>query len=201
MCVPITMQMKWYQLQAWKGIIISIVLVLTGLIGSRFWYFVENGSFLGRSFYGAIFLAPIVYIPVAKILKIPYGQVMDLCAPAGCLTLVLVKYQCFRDGCCDGIVLYLDENHNYIKFPSQIVEMLVFLAIGIMLLRISSKEQNRGMVFVWFLILYGSTRFVLDFFRSTNTPYLLGLSVGSFWSLLAFIIGSFLLIVSKKRRI
>lgn len=197
MCIPISVQMKWYGIQIWKSIIVSIALVLTGLVGSRFWYFVENGTFLGRSFYGAIFLAPVIYFPIAKILKVPYSQTLDFCAPAGCLTLALVKIQCLRDGCCDGIALYLDENHNYVKFPSQIVEMLAFLIIGCIVMTISAKEKNRGKVFPWFLTLYGALRFVLNFFRDGIKPYALGLSAGSFWSLISFVAGGLILTMGK----
>ena len=201
MCIPISIQMKWYQIDAWKSIVISIVLVFTGVIGSRLWYFVENGTFRGRSFYGAIFLAPIVYIPVAKILKIMYREALDFCAPAGCLTLALVKIQCLRDGCCDGIALYVDENHNYVKFPSQITEMVAFLVIGGILMMISSKKQNQGSVFTWFLILYGIVRFILNFFRDGIEPYAMGLSAGSFWSLIAFCVGFVVIMMKKKLKI
>lgn len=200
MCIPISIQMRWYGVRIWKSIIVSIVLVYTGLFGSRLWYFVENGNFVGRSFYGAIFLAPIVYLPLAIILNISYKHILDFCAPAGCLTLSLVKIQCLLDGCCEGIALFIDENHNYVKFPSQIVEMFTFLIIGGYLMFLSSKERNRGKIFLWFLILYGSSRFVLNFFRDNTSPYMLGLSAGSFWSLLAFIIGFILLKLENLRQ-
>lgn len=194
MCVPIAIQMKWYGIAIWKSTVISIVLVLTGLIGSRIWYFVENGYFQGRSFYGAIFFAPLFYLPVAKVLRIPYGQTLDFVAPAGCLTLALVKIQCLRDGCCGGIALYVDSNNNYVKFPSQLAEMVAFVIIAILLMIIGSKEKNRTKVFPWFLVLYGSSRFVLNFFRSVKPVYALGLSAGSFWSAIAFLIGVVILL-------
>ncbi len=200
MCVPIAVQMKWYGIVAWKSVVVSLALVVTGAIGSRVWYCVENGSFLGRSFYGAIFFAPIVFWPLSRILHISYGDVLDFCAPAGCLTLAMVKIQCFRDGCCDGIALFLDENHNYVLFPSQIVEMIVFLIIAGGLMALSSKKKYRKIIFPYFLLFYGGSRFVLDFLRDGTVPYALGLSAGSFWSLLAFVIGTVFLIIARHRR-
>lgn len=197
MCIPISVQMKWYQIKTWKSVIISVMLVLTGLVGSEFWYFVENGIFGGRSFYGVVFIVPFVFFPVAKVLRIPYGLTLDFCAPAGCLTLAMVKIQCLRDGCCDGIALYLDENYNYVKFPSQILEMIIFCVIGFVLMKISSNRKNQKKVFPYFMVLYGATRFVLNFFRDGITPYVMGLSAGSFWSLLAFVIGFIILMVQK----
>lgn len=197
MCVLLSYQMKWYGLAIWKSIVISIALVITGLIGSRIWYYVENGTFRGRSFYGAIFLAPVVFFSVSKIIKIQYGHSLDFCATAGCLALSLVKIQCLRDGCCDGMVLYLDANYNYVKFPSQIVEMIAFLVIGTILFLVSSKEKNRGKIFPLFLCLYGASRFVLNFFRDGIEPYALGLSAGSFWSLISFVAGCLILTRGK----
>lgn len=198
MCVPISLQMKRYGIIAWKSIVVSIVLVLVGMYGSRLWYFVENFTFRGRSFYGAIFVAPLVFIPVAKILRIPYGDIMDMVAPAGCLTLAMVKIQCLRDGCCTGMPMYIDENHVYVKFPSQIVEMVAFLVISIVLFIISLRPTARKKVFLWFLVLYGGSRFILDFFRAHDEPYLLGLSAGSFWSVIACVIGVLGLVLGKR---
>lgn len=199
MCVLIGVQMKWYGIKIWKSIVVVVSLVLVGVYGSQIWYFVENGNFGGRSFYGAIFLAPIAFFPVARILHESYTNILGLCAPAGCLTLALVKVQCLRDGCCNGYVMYMDENHFYVHFPSQIVEMITFLVIAAILFHMSHREKNREKIFAWFLILYGGTRFVLDFLRENRSLYALGLSAGSFWSMIAFGVGlAWLLIQTKK---
>lgn len=199
MCLPISIQMKWYGVTMWKCIVISAMLVPTGLIGSRLWYYLENQSFLGRSFYGVIFIAPIIFFPVSKVLRISYGYTMDFCAPAGCLTLAMVKVQCLLDGCCKGVVLYINEKRQYVRFPSQIVEMTVFLFIFCILLIIGSKEKNRKKVFLWFLILYGGSRFILDFFREHDQPYALGLSAGSFWSLISVVAGIVCLLFARSK--
>lgn len=189
MCGTLVVQMKWYGIAPWKSAPVSVTLVLLGLFGSRIWFYLENGSFRGRSFYGVVFLAPIVFFLVAKLVRIPYGFAMDLVAPSGCLTLALVKIQCLRDGCCGGKALYIDENRNYVMFPSQIVEMIAFLVVSGVLLLLASKHKYRNKIFPCFLILYGGSRFILNFFRDEIKPYAFGLSAGSFWSLIAFLIG------------
>ena len=199
MIIPIAVQMKWYGVARWKSLIVSFVLVWTGVIGSYIWFYIENLSFGGRSFYGAIFFVPAIFFPVARILRIPYGYALDFCAPAGCMTLALVKLQCLRDGCCQGRILYLDANRVYVRFPSQIIEMIAFLVISCLLLHISSREKRRSEVFVYFLVLYGGSRFFLDFFRADIAPYVLGLSAGSFWSLCAFLIGCMILLIMQQK--
>lgn len=195
----IAIQMKWYNISAWKSVVISVMLIVTGLFGSRLWFFVENGHFRGRSFYGVIFIAPIVFYAVAKILKVPYGYAMDFCAPAGCMTLAMVKIQCLRDGCCTGKVLYVDENYDYVKFPSQLTEMAAFLLIAVILFCMSRKEKNRNRIFPWFLLLYGGSRFGLNFLRGGLEHYALGLSAGSFWSVIAFCGGAVTLLLMLLR--
>lgn len=189
MCIPIGLQMKWYRILWWKSILISVTLALIGVVGSYLWFYVENGYFWGRSLFGSIFFAPLAYYPIAKIIKIPYHYSLDFCAPAGALTLAAIKLQCLRDGCCQGMILGIDQNYFYVRFPSQIVESVAFALVGIVLLVLSKKPKYRGKIFPWFLILYGSTRFVLDFFRDISASYALGLSSGSFWSLCAIIVG------------
>lgn len=198
MSVLISVQMKWYEIAEWKSIVVSVALVLTGVWGSRIWFFIENFSFDGRSFYGAIFFAPLVFWPISRILSVRFTCALDFCAPSGCVTLALVKLQCLRDGCCAGKILYVDENHMYVRFPSQIVEMADFLLIAGVLFALSANPRHRGKIFPCFLLLYGATRFVLDFWRGETVQYALGLTAGSFWSACAFAIGLIWLVCSRR---
>lgn len=200
MSLLIMLQMKQYGVVLWKSIPIAALLVLTGVVGAYLWYFVENFSFGGRSFYGAVFFSPIVFLPVSKLLKISYSDTMDFVAPAGCVTLAMVKTICIRDRCCQGKILYVNQDDIFVRFPSQIVEMVVFLIISAILMWMVSKKKFRGTIFLWFLVLYGSSRFVLDFFRDIETAYVLGLSAGSFWSLCSLITGLILLLIVQYKR-
>lgn len=196
------LQMKAYKVTPWKSIIISASLVMLGYFGSSFWFFVENFSWGGRSFYGVVFLAPIAYLPISKLIKINYYYTLDFLAPSGCITLALVKIQCLKDRCCEGKIIGQDENYVFIRFPSQIVEMVAFLIIAVVLFVFACLPFFRGTVFQCFLILYGFSRFFLDFFRETQPTYFFGLSVGSFWSLCAFILGAvwLILILTTRRK-
>lgn len=202
LCALMAYQTKWYGISPWKSVPIACALVATGVIGSEIWFCVENGFWGGRSLYGAIVFSPIVFLFVAKILRIKYAEILDFVAPGGCLVLALVKIQCLRDHCCEGMVLYIDENHMYVRFPSQIVEMATFLIISALLFYMSSKSKYRGKIFPWFLVIYGVARFCLDFLRETIPSYLFGLSAGAFWSLCSFVVGLVILIAgwAKEKR-
>lgn len=195
MCIMMSTQAKWYGIEKRKIIPIAVALAVTGVVGSAIWFYVENGNWGGRSLYGAIVFSPLVFIAVAKLLKIKYGDSLDFVAPSGCLALAVIKIQCLKDNCCVGKEMYQDENFVFVRFPSQIVEMVTFLIISAILLYMSSKPKYRGKIFLWFLVLYGAARFGLDFLRETIPSYLFGLSAGSFWSLCSFVIGCITLVV------
>ena len=200
MCIPIGVQMKWYGIALWKSIPASIAIILTGVYGSQLWFYIENGFFEGRSLYGAVFLAPIVYLPLSMLIRIPYTQCLDFCAPPACMLLAVLKLQCLKEGCCQGMVIGLDENLCYIRFPSQIVEAVAFIAVAMIPYCMSRIPKYRGKIYPWSLVLYGSSRFVLNLFRDISEPYVLGLSAGSFWSLIALAIGVLWLHFSGKSR-
>lgn len=197
MCFMMSMQAKWYEIDKRKTISIAAALALTGVIGSQIWFFVENGNWGGRSLYGAIVFSPLVFIAVAKLLKMKYGDSLDFVAPSGCLALAAIKIQCLKDNCCVGKEMYQDENFIFVRFPSQIVEMIAFLIISAILFYMSSKPKFRGKIFPYFLVLYGAARFGLDFLRETIPSYLFGLSAGSFWSLCSFVIGAIILLIIR----
>ena len=46
---------KFYGLSVWKTILLSVLLTLSGTIGTKLLFWIENGSFSGVSFFGAIF--------------------------------------------------------------------------------------------------------------------------------------------------
>lgn len=199
MFVPIFVQSRWRGIKFWKSVIITLMLAITGVIGIYLWFFVENLEFGGRSFYGAVFLVPIICIFFSRILNIPYGALTDISAPAGCAMLAVMKIKCLMDDCCNGIKLYSNADGIAVYFPSQIVELINAAIIFVILMLISYKSKNRGKVYAWFLILYGATRFVLNFFRMSARPYVWIIPAGHFWSLFAIAIGIIWLIVQKKK--
>ena len=72
------------QLKLWKVIIINFLLTVSGVAGAMLMYRIENGFFGGTSFFGAILFVPVFMLPTL-LLKIQFGTIMDLCAPAECI--------------------------------------------------------------------------------------------------------------------
>lgn len=198
MLIPMLIQASMYKMKFWKILITAFVLTIMGTIGTRILFWIENGWYGGQSFYGAVFFVPVAFLVFAKLVKIPYGKLMDLCGPAECIMLVIMKTQCLKDGCCGGTQLFQDASGNYVFFPSQLVELLNALILTIVLMLMARTEKKRGTIYAWYMVLYGVTRFVLNFFRAENTPVFIGLPYGGLWSLCAMIIGGIVLFKAKN---
>ena len=178
-----------YRLKLWKCIPISLILTITGTIGTYIWFWIENSWVGGRSYYGAVFIVPIAFVFLAKAMRIPYGDLMDLCAPAECIMLSIMKLQCLVDGCCGGRVLYTTSEGMDVIFPSQIVELANAFLLMLILMIFAFIPRFRGKLYPWYLMLYGVTRFVLNWFRAENTPVIAGMTFGCVWSLIAIFFG------------
>ena len=103
MLLPILIMAIWYKVKIWKGIVVAVVITVAGTIGAYILFYIENHWIGGASFYGAVFIMPIAFLLVPKLLRMPYCEIMDLCAPAGCVMLMIMKSQCFLQGCCGAL--------------------------------------------------------------------------------------------------
>lgn len=202
-CIPISVQMKWYGVTAWKSLVISLTMIITGLYSCRFWFFLENGYWMGRSFFGAIFFAPITMLIVSKLMKMEYNYALDFCAPAGCLIFAILKIECMIDGCCQGITLYINENREYVLFPSAAVEFVTALLLAVIICVVSKNVEYRGKIYPITMVSYGVLRFILNLLRDDwdrtrrmNLP----LPLGNIWSLVAIAIGGIWIIVLHRKR-
>lgn len=183
------------QVQVWKMALLTLWLTITGVLGTMILAYIEMGTFGGTSFYGAIFLVPIFIMP-AMLMKLTYRDILNLCAPAECAMLVVMRFDCLDKGCCFG--RYLPELE--FQFPSQISEMVVGMAIMIALIRMLQKNRQ-AQLYPWYMILYGACRFILQGFRYGGTdPWILGLSQGHFWSLVSIAIGTAWLLLGRVRK-
>ena len=198
MSVPILIVSKRNGIRLWKGAVAAVLLTVVGTIGTLLMYYVENGRIGGVSFYGAVFLVPVVFALIALVLRVPYGEMLDLCAVGECVMLALMKVRCLMGSCCIGRVLYTTQN-GPIRFPSREVEMAVAIVIFIVLMRWVKKGLHKGELYTWYLLLYGSTRFVLNFLRAEWQEWTGRIPMGTIWSVCAVLIGLAALFISKKK--
>lgn len=183
------------QVAIWKMALLTVWLTITGVFGTMVLAYIEMGKFGGTSFYGAVFLVPILMVP-AMLLKLTYRDILNLCAPAECAMLLVMRFDCLDKGCCFGKYL---PNLGF-QFPSQIAEMVVSLAVMFTLIRMHKKDRQTQL-YPWYMILYGICRFVIQGLRyGGNNPWILGLSQGHLWSLVSIVIGTTWLVLNKARK-
>ena len=182
------------QVAIWKMVLLTLWLTITGVLGTMILAYIELGEFGGTSFYGAVFLVPILILP-AMLMRITYKDILNLCAPAECAMLLVMRFDCLDKGCCFGRYLPALE----FQFPSQIAEMVVAITIMITLIQMHRKDR-KVQLYPWYMILYGVCRFILQGFRYGGTdPWVLGLSQGHLWSLVSMAIGTVWLLLSRRR--
>ena len=179
---------KQINLPTWKVVVFTVSVVLIGAFCGKLMRVIEAGTWTGISYYGALLIAPFPMLAIGYLLKMKPTQTLMMCAPAGCMALVFMKIQCMITGCCYGRILGYQDNGRPIRFPSQIVEMIVGIILLLVLMKIIQSEKHQKYVYAWFLLLYGSTRFFLNLLRDTE-PFVLGMSAGCFWSLISCIVG------------
>ena len=180
------------QVKLWKYPVISLILTAAGVAGTMLLFYIESGRFGGTSFYGALLLVPVLMLPTL-LLRVSYRDLMDICAPAESLMLAVMKLECKAQGCCSG--KYIESLGRH--FPSQMVEMAVTLCIMLALICIGKDPRNRGSLYGWYLVIYGATRFILNFCREGLTHFVWVLPAGNFWSLIAIAFGVIWILVNN----
>ena len=191
---------KKYQIPVWKTVCLCILLTAIGLLGTKIMAFIESGSFAGRSFFGAVFLIPVLMSVLALAFREKISAVLDMTAPSVCVMLALMKVKCLIDGCCGGKVIYHNSQFQPVFFPSQAVEAAVALCIAILLIILILKGKFVGEIYPVFMIGYGITRFGLNFFRYAYRPIFIGLAVGNIWALVSIAVGVIWIAVSVVRK-
>ena len=196
MFVSMVLRKKQFpQVALWKMIVLTVWLTITGVLGTMILAYIESGKFGGTSFYGAVLMVPVLIMP-AMLMKITHKDILNLCAPAECAMLLIMRFDCLDKGCCFGKYL---PNLGF-QFPSQITEMIVALAVMIILVRMHRKN-SQIQLYPWYMIMYGILRFCIQGLRYGGTnPWILGLSAGHFWSLVSITIGVIWLLLSKERK-
>lgn len=190
---------KQLHLPIWKLAVFTLLIVPVGMFCGKLMRLVEAGTWTGVSYYGALLFAPFPMMLIGLLLGVRPVDTLMMCAPAGCVALVFMKIQCKITGCCYGRILKYQANGRPVRFPSQIVEMLVGIMLLFAIMKIIQSEKYRKYVYAWFLLLYGSSRFFLNLLRETE-PFVMGLSAGCFWSLIACIVGGGTLFLGARMK-
>ena len=132
----------------------------------------------GLTMLGGVILALITIIVFCRIRKIPILRLCDVLAPAFGLGIFLTRIGCFLNGCCYGKPCDLPWGvtfplhspagsfHQGISLhPTQLYSSFYGLVITIIIVLLDRKRRFDGFLFGVFFMLYGLSRFTIDFFR------------------------------------
>ena len=176
-----------------KSVFAMLCLTISGVFGAFLMFYIENGEIGGISYFGSVLFAPILLFVFSKILRLDFLKYLNISAPAECIMLAVMKTSCYATGCCGGSELF----QSFSPIPLQLVECINALIIAIVLTYLYLKLDFEY-IYAWYFVIYGCTRFILNFFRLDVSSFLLGLSAGHFWALLSIIIGSCFIIFYKR---
>jgi len=96
------------------------------------------------------------------------GDLFALALPAG---EAVGRIGCWLNGCCYGAACNLPwavEQHGALRHPAQLYSSAVALLIFVALLLLRGKLWREGDLFRAYLLLYGTSRFGIEFFRERD---------------------------------
>lgn len=149
---------------------------------------------------------PLVLLLCSKLFKIKWGTLCDIVAPGICAAQGVGSAACIFTGCCHGYpFVYGIYNPVYEMrmFPVQLCEMGTSLLIAFYLI-VRAKESNYttdGKSFPFMLMLFGTARFMWEFFRN-NTKILWRCSDVGLHALFMVLVGAvaFICLYFKDKR-
>lgn len=188
---------------------LAIVIILSGLVGSRFLYVINNLPYFmknpkeivmltrgGLIFYGGVFFSIAASFLFLKIRKIPFFKVADVVIPYATLGHSLGRLGCFLNGCCWGkpTNLFLGVRFPGIYYsvhPTQLYESTLLFFLFVILLFIKRRRKFDAQVFFSWALSYSVIRFFIEFLRGDNASLWIGLTLSQLISATIFIISIF----------
>ncbi len=189
---------KLVNVASWKIVATILFLFVAGMMAGRLWAYIEEGIWGGLLLYGPILTYPVTVALFALVIRAPYGHLMDFSAVAVCIFQIFSKVNCYLVGCCAGRVLFARADGTLVYFPSQFAEALAMALMLPILFIMDEKGTQKNVLYGWFLLMMGSTRFILQCFRAYLVPFLFGLSGGHVWSILSVILGVIWIFIARK---
>jgi phosphatidylglycerol:prolipoprotein diacylglycerol transferase len=162
---------------------------------------------------GGFLLAFITAILYMRHNRLPVLPTCDVFAPGLALGQAIGRLGCFSAGCCWGLECHLPwavtfKNVEAYKLtgvplgvplhPTQLYESLADAIIFAFLYRTIEKPHSAGSILGWYLALYSSARFVIEFFRFHEQGLHYGLSYTQWISLATLVAGIGLLLAPNR---
>ena len=192
---------------------LGIWIIIAALVGAKLLLIVVDWDYyrsnpreifsLVRSagvFYGGLVVATLTGLVLIRRYKLPVWATADLYAPGIALGHVIGRMGCFFAGCCWGkptdlpwaitftnpaASINVGTPLNVALHPTQLYEAGAELIILTLLLATERKwKYFEGRTFWLYMLLYGITRFIIEFYRGDPRGMVMGVSTSQFVSVL-----------------
>lgn len=178
----------------------------------------------GATFYGGLILAILVSYWYTYRKGLPFLQVADIMSPSIALGIGITRIGCLMSGCCYGKVCTLpwavhfppNSPAGYAAanaarqlgvdqvglHPTELYSSAYGFIIFALILLLERRLLKRGAAFGLLLVLYGVSRFTVDFFRmyEANARVMFGLTFNQVISAVLFVVGIYFLVRRTSAR-
>lgn len=200
---------KVYEIDEEKTIDFIFLSFIGSLISARAYFVLSNlshfdsfykvllfGKYPGMSFWGGV-IGGIVILKLASIrLKINFWQIADFAVVGLFVGLSISSIGCLLGGCQYGQVSDLPIAVSQVgqvgsRFPLQIIESGLFLTGFLLLWKAVMRFHFAGKITTKGLIIFGSIKLILEFFRGDTQLVSMGITMGHIFSVLFISLGTF----------
>lgn len=195
---------------------LSFVVFISGIIGARLLYIIDNISYYvknpteiimlqhgGLSWFGGLIAGIIFGTVYLKKKKLSVYKIFDLLIPFVALAQAIGRIGCLLNGCCFGRAalfgFYFDV-HKSVLIPIQLYSSLALIVIFVILRFLQDRPHREGEIFFTYLLLYSTKRFFIEFWRTGHEIILFGLTPFQVISILIFCLSFIKLLLIKRSR-
>jgi phosphatidylglycerol:prolipoprotein diacylglycerol transferase len=206
---------------------LAIYCALGGIAGAKLFMFLFDWQYYWQNpseifslstlqaagvFHGGFLAALVVAILYIRRQQLPPLLTVDCFAPGIAIGHAIGRIGCFAAGCCWGrecnlpwaVRFHTDEAApvplNVPLHPAQLYESGANIIIFIILYRMFHRAHRPGEIFGWYLVLYSTARFIVEFYRNHEQALVAGLSLTQWIALGLLLLGSVLLVRVRQTR-
>jgi len=198
--------------------------VLAGVVGARVFFFLYNPEYLtswyrlfffwegGLVWYGGVLFGALTAVYFIKKRNIPFWKFADIVSIPLSVGLGFGRIGCTMAGCCYGKVCHspfsivFKDPHSAAPLgiplcPTQPLSAAANFAIAGLLYLLYKKRRAPGETFGFYLILYGTFRFFIEFLRATPKELLGLFSNNQAISIIMVAVGTLILIHRRRLKV
>ena len=174
--------------------------VFSAIVGARLFYVILHWSYFfahpleiimlnrgGLVFYGGLILSLLVSFIYIKVKELDFWELVCIIIPYIPLGHAIGRIGCFLNGCCYG------KEINAFQHPTQLYAAAFNLFIFLTLLFIRKRYFVGKIILGLYLVLYGFSRFMIEFLRGDEVLVVYSLRVSQWVSLVMIVVGLILL--------